>query len=143
MNSYNQTKKIMDDLALKVSSRNATQKKKLFLVVLEGTDLEFEELKRLGAIEIGNLDILSSDPNILPRISPIHSLRKDMNKENNLPFNEKAGPSKYISVESVITEKDVLKLSEEVKELVLKGKGIITPLARDLAKKRGIKVVRG
>jgi len=50
--------------------------------------------------------------------------------------------SLYVSTGSVVTESDVVKLCDETREIVLKERAMITTLAKDLAKKRGIKVVR-
>lgn len=143
MNSYNQTRKIMEELGMKVNTASSTQNRKVFVVVLEGTDSEFDELKRLGAVEVENTDILSKLPGLLTDIKRESDLGKNIKLESNFIYTNSVYKSQYISSSSVVTERDVDKLPEETKEIVLKERGIITPLARDLAKKRGIKVVKG
>ncbi|QUH19756.1 hypothetical protein [Alkaliphilus sp. B6464] len=143
MNSYNQTRKIMEELGMKVNTVSSTQNRKVFVVVLEGTDSEFDELKRLGAVEVENMDILSKLPSLLTDIKRESDLGKNIKLESNSIYTNSVCKSQYISSSSVITERDVDKLPEETKEIVLRERGIITPLARDLAKKRGIKVVKG
>jgi len=143
MNSYNQTRKIMEELGMKVNTGSSTQNRKVFVVLLEGTDSEFDELKRLGAIEIENTDMLLKFPGLLTDIKRESDLGKNIKPEGNSIYTNSVCKGQYISSSSVITERDVDKLPEETKEIVLKERGIITPLARDLAKKRGIKVVKG
>lgn len=143
MSSYNQTRKIMEELGMKVNTASSTQNRKVFVVVLEGTDSEFDELKRLGAVEIENTDISSKLPSLLTDIKRESDLGKNIKLESNSIYTNSVCKSQYISSSSVITERDVDKLPGETKEIVLNKRGIITPLARDLAKKRGIKVVKG
>lgn len=141
MSSYNQTRKIMEELKLKMKPVSSTPNKKVFVVVLEGTESEFEEIRRLGGIEIEDTNILSKLPSISTNIESTSCL--DNRKINHTDgSNNCTNNSIFVSTGSVITESDVAKLSGETKEIVLKDRGIITPLARDLAKKLGIKVVR-
>jgi len=141
MNSYNQTIKVMEELKFKVKSPSSTPNKKVFVVVLEGTESEFNELKRLGAVEIESMDVLSNLPNIsasMKSASCLNNIKLDSNSIATTPLDK----SLYVSTGSVVTESDVVKLCDETREIVLKERAMITTLAKDLAKKRGIKVVR-
>lgn len=141
MSSYNQTKKIMEELSMKVST-SSVQSKKLFVVMLEGTDKEFEELKSLGAVEIENKDILLNFASFFPNITSEDYLNENIKTINRFIQTGGSTNNQYIVADSVITESDVVKLPEETEEIVLKERGIVTPLARDLAKKRGIKIIK-
>jgi hypothetical protein len=141
MNSYNQTRKIMEELKLKVSSASSNPNKKVFVVVLEGTESEFDEIRKLGGVEIENIDTLSKLPSISASMKRTSCLDNKKLGGNSVATNL-LDKSLYVSTGSVITEGDVAKLCEGTNEIVLKERGMITPLARDLAKKRGIKVVR-
>lgn len=141
MNSYNQTRKIMEELELKVNSASSAPNKRVFVVVLEGTESEFDQLRELGAVEIENMDILSKLPSISESMK--NTSRLDTTNLNNtfIP-NSSTDKSIFVSTGTVVTEGDVAKLSDETREIVLKERGMITHLARDLAKKRGIKITR-
>lgn len=140
MNSYNQTRKIMEELEFKVNSASSTPNKKVFVVVLEGTESEFDEIRRLGGIEIKDINILSKLPNISSSVKSKDYSSIKLNSKSTV-YNSKDN-TLYVSTGSVITEGDIARLCEGTQEIVLKERGIITPLAKDLAKKRGIKVVR-
>ncbi len=142
MDSYNQTKKIMEELDMKINSVSSTESKKVFIVILEGTETEFEELRRLGAIEIENKNALLKLNNRVSSIKNRDCFPQKINLESKLISDYKENNKKYVDAGSVLTESDVAKLPNEVNEIILKERGMITPLARDLAKKRGIKIAR-
>lgn len=138
MNAYDQTKKIIDELGLKAISSPPTQSKKVFLVVLEGTEAEFDELKSMGAVEIKDTSLLDKLYGSIPSQINSRNICNTFTTEENILCNKENRDSQYICEGPVVTEKDVLKLPKMIKEIVLQERGIITPLARDLAKQRGI-----
>lgn len=141
MSSYNQTKNIMEELKLKIKSASTVSNKKVFVVVLEGTESEFDEIRKLGGVEIENLDIFSNIPSTLENIRSTSCLDNSMSNTR-YEASKHINNSLIVNTGSIVTEGDIVNLSEETKEIVLKDRGMITPLAIDLAKKRGIKVVK-
>lgn len=136
MSSYNKARGIMEELGLKAKQSTS---KKAFVVVLEGTESEFEEIRRLGGVELDDVSVLSRLPKVLTNLVR-SSYSSGIKSSNEGGYDHPIQKNVSISMESVVTERDVAQMSEEVQEIVLKGRGIITPLARDLAQKRGIRI---
>ena len=136
MSSYNKARGIMEELGLRAKQSTS---KKVFVVVLEGTEAEFDEIRRLGGVELDDMSVLSRLPKVLTNLVR-STYSSDVKSSDNEGYGNPIQKNVSISMESVVTERDVAQMPEEVQEILLKGRGIITPLARDLAQKRGIKI---
>jgi len=136
MSSYNKARGIMEELGLRAKKSTS---KKVFVVVLEGTEAEFDEIRRLGGVELDDMSVLSRLPKVLTNLVR-STYASDVKSRDNDEYDKLIQKNVSISTESVVTERDVAQMPEEVQEIVLKGRGIITPLARDLAQKRGIRI---
>lgn len=92
-------------------------------------------LKAMGVKELDKEDFMKR---IFEELSQQDNASVDSTQETPKGHSTKGEDPK----KSIITEADILKLPYEIKEIKLGSNSIITPLAYDTAKRRGIKIIR-
>lgn len=94
-----------------------------------------EKLKSMGVKVLDKMDFVEK---ILEEINQQGAGTVDSTEETPMGHSTKGEDPK----KSIITEGDILKLSSEVSEVKVGSNSIITPLAYDTAKRRGIRIIK-